>query len=189
MKSLIIFASGGGTNAQAIIDYFKNRQDVTISLLVCNKAQAGVLDRAKKAQIPIQLIDRERFKSEAFLNQLKVIKPDLIVLAGFLWRIPEGIVRFFHNQIINLHPALLPKYGGKGMYGHHVHEAVKNAKENESGITIHYVNEFYDEGRILLQARCQVLPEDSPESIAQKIHQLEHFHLPRLIDFLLFYQS
>src|SRR5690606_38324042 len=135
--------------------------------------------------IPSILIDRTMFKSDSFLKQLQALQLDLIVLAGFLWKIPDNIVQAFPNKIINIHPALLPKYGGKGMYGAFVHEAVVNNKEKESGITIHYVNEHYDEGNTILQAHCALEAHDNAASLAQKIHQLEHFYFPRAIEFLL----
>lgn len=189
MKSIIIFASGQGSNAAAIIQYFKTNAAVKVSAIVCNNPKAGVIQLAERENIPCLMTDRAGFKSEAFVAQLVGLKPDLIILAGFLWKIPAALIQAFPKRIINLHPALLPKYGGKGMYGHFVHEAVKAAGEPESGITIHQVNEHYDEGAILLQAHCPVHPSDSPEDIAGRIHHLEHFFLPRLIDFLLFQSS
>lgn len=186
MKSIIIFASGQGSNAAAIIQYFRANPEVKVSAIVCNNPKSGVIQLAAQEGIPCLMTDRAMFKSGALVAQLNNLKPDLVVLAGFLWKIPEALIRAFPHKIINLHPALLPKYGGKGMYGHHVHEAVKAAGERESGITIHLVNENYDEGTVLLQAYCPVHPSDSPEDIAGRIHHLEHFHLPRLIDFLLF---
>lgn len=189
MKSIIIFASGQGSNAAAIIQYFKPRVEVKISAIVCNNPKAGVIQLAEREAIPCMMTDRAAFKSETFVSELTALQPDLIVLAGFLWKIPEALIHAFSGKIINLHPALLPKYGGKGMYGHFVHEAVKAAGEKESGITIHEVNEHYDEGAILLQAHCPVHFSDQPMDIARRIHHLEHFYLPRLIDFLLFQDS
>ncbi len=185
MKNIVLFASGAGSNVQAIIDYFEPKKTVKPVLIVCNKPEAGVLKIAEKHNIPTVLINRESFKSETFIEQLLASKPDLIVLAGFLWKIPESLVKAFPNKIINIHPALLPKYGGKGMYGAHVHQAVIDNKEKESGITIHYVNENYDEGNTIVQAHCTINNEDTPESLAQKIHQLEHHFFPSTIDFLL----
>lgn len=185
MKSIVIFASGQGSNAQAIVQYFKSNPQVQISLIVCNNPLAGVLKMAEMEQIPVQMIDRKSIREQELINQLKEHNPDIIVLAGFLWKIPEGLIQVFPQKIINLHPALLPKYGGKGMYGIHVHEAVLAAEEKESGITIHRVNEHYDEGAIIVQARCSIFADDSPESVAERIHQLEHYFLPRTIDFLL----
>lgn len=185
MKSLILFASGQGSNAKAIINYFETNPEVSIDLIVCNNPNAGVIQMAKQEGIPLMLITKNSWTKPDFLNKLVLQKPDLIVLAGFLWKIPTTLVQAFQNKIINLHPALLPKYGGKGMYGMRVHEAVKAAGEAESGITIHWVNEDYDEGSILVQAHCRVLQKDTPEEIANRIHHLEHHFLPRTIEFLL----
>lgn len=156
-----------------------------VALIVCNNPEAGVLDVAEQHNIPIQLIDRQSFKEPAFLQRLKSYHPSLIVLAGFLWKIPEMIIQGFPGKIINIHPALLPKYGGKGMYGIHVHRAVVAAAEKESGITIHFVNEHYDEGGTIVQAYCHLLSEETPESLAVKIHKLEYYFFPRTIEFLL----
>jgi len=185
MHSLILFASGQGTNVAAIIEHFRDCPQTQISLIVCNKSQAGVLNIAESENIPSLLIDKEAFHSPFFLEKIKSFNPSLLVLAGFLWKIPDHIVEYFPQKIINIHPALLPKYGGKGMYGNLVHEAVKNAAEKESGMTIHYVNEHYDEGAIILQAKCTIGEQDNTEQIAGKIHQLEHFFYPRTIEFLL----
>jgi phosphoribosylglycinamide formyltransferase-1 len=185
MHSLIIFASGTGTNASAIIEYFKKVGKAKVSLIVSNKADAGVLDIAKREEIPFLIIDRKTFHETLLLEQLSSYKPSLIVLAGFLWKIPDTLIHAFPGKIINIHPALLPYYGGKGMYGHNVHNAVITAKEKESGITIHYVNEHYDEGDIIIQARCKVEQNDSPDALAKRIHKLEHFYFPRTIEFLL----
>ncbi len=185
MHSLVLFASGAGSNARAIIDYFKSNSKASVSLIVCNNPTAAVLDIAKSEGIPVLLIDRTSFKSDSFAAELASYKPSLIVLAGFLWKLPESLVRSFPDQIINIHPALLPAYGGKGMYGNHVHEAVLAARETESGITIHYVNEVYDAGRIVLQARCPISTDDDAAGLAQRIHRLEHFFFPRTIEFLL----
>ena len=185
MHSLIIFASGAGSNAKAIIDYFKKTETAKVSLIVCNKVGAGVLDIAEQENIPVLLIDKEKIKAQGFVDQLLAEKPSLIVLAGFLWKIPEAIVQHFDNKIINIHPALLPKYGGKNMYGSNVHKAVIAAKEKESGITIHYVNEVYDEGKVIVQAHCNISTDDDDVTLAKKIHYLEHFYFPRTIEFLL----
>lgn len=186
MHSLIIFASGRGSNAAAIIDYFKKTKQAKVSLIVTNKADAGVLDIAKEEHIPFLIVNKQTFKEEMLVEQMQSYNPSLIVLAGFLWKIPGTLISAFPDKIINIHPALLPAYGGKGMYGQFVHEAVINAKEKESGITIHYVNEVYDSGNIILQARCQVHGQnDTPQSLAEKIHTLEHFYFPRSIEFLL----
>ncbi len=185
MHSLIIFASGAGTNANAIIEYFKQNGKAKVSLIVSNKADAGVLDIARREEIPFLIIDKKTLHETLLLEQLSDYKPSLIVLAGFLWKIPEALIHTFPGQIINIHPALLPGYGGKGMYGHRVHEAVIAANEKESGITIHYVNEVYDAGDVILQARCSVAGTDKPGDLAARIHKLEHFYYPRTIEFLL----
>ncbi|MBS1772442.1 MAG: phosphoribosylglycinamide formyltransferase [Bacteroidetes bacterium] len=185
MHSLIIFASGRGSNAQAIIDYFKKNGGAKVSLIVSNKADAGVLDIAKNEHIPFLIIDKHTINEALLVEQLIDSNPSLIILAGFLWKVPDAVLNAFPGRIINIHPALLPKYGGKGMYGHHVHEAVIAAKEKESGITIHYVNEHYDEGNIITQARCSITGTDTPDSLAYKIHKLEHYFFPRTIEFLL----
>lgn len=183
--SLIIFASGRGSNAQAIIDYFKGNGKATVSLIVSNKPDAGVLDIARAEGIPSLVVDRAQFNDVALVAKLREHKPSLIVLAGFLWKIPEHLVQAFPDNMVNIHPALLPRYGGKGMYGHHVHNAVVAAGETESGITVHYVNEVYDSGNIILQARCKVVPGDNADALAARIHRLEHYYFPRAIEFLL----
>lgn len=185
MDQLVIFASGAGSNAAAIIAWFKANNKAKVSLIVCNKPNAGVLKIAEQEGIPTVLIDKESMKSAALVAQLQACNPSLIVLAGFLWKIPETMTSAFPGKIINIHPALLPSYGGKGMYGHHVHEAVIAAGEKESGITIHYVNEAYDEGNTIVQAHCPVLPGDSADTLAGRIHQLEHYYFPRVIEYLL----
>jgi len=186
MKNLVIFASGAGTNAKNIIDYFKNSSSVRVALIVCNNPAAGVLQIAARENIASLLINRHSFyHTEEIYNILKDIPPDLIVLAGFLWKVPQNLVNAFPNQIINIHPALLPKYGGKGMYGAYVHEAIIAAGEKESGITIHYVNEKYDEGEMILQKKCSVAADDTPESLAQKVHQLEYRWYPETIEKIL----
>lgn len=185
MHSLIIFASGTGTNAQAIIDYFKSNNLAKVALIVSNKANAGVLEIARKEGIPSRIITRKEFNEPGIVAELQQYKPSLIILAGFLWKIPDAIVTAFPEAIVNIHPALLPLYGGKGMYGAHVHEAVINAHETESGITIHYVNEVYDNGNKILQAHCPVTAADTPDTLAARIHKLEHFFFPRTIEYLL----
>lgn len=182
MKKLAIFASGKGSNAEKIIQ--RSREHV--ALIVSNVAGAGVVEIAKKYNIPFLIIDRKMFADEGrMLNELKKFNIDFIVLAGFLWMIPEYFLKHFHNRIINLHPALLPKYGGKGMYGMNVHKAVLEAGEKESGITIHYINERYDEGEIIFQAKCEIEPGESPETLAQKIHFLEHKYFPMIVERLI----
>lgn len=185
MHSIIVFASGTGTNTRAIIDYFNQNKLAKVSLIVSNKPDAGVLNIARNGHIPFLVVDRQTFKEQLIIEQLNEHKPSLIVLAGFLWKIPGNIVAAFPGKIINIHPALLPNYGGKGMYGHHVHTAVLQASDAESGITIHYVNEVYDSGNIILQARCPVHSEDNADSLAARVHRLEHFYYPRTIEFLL----
>jgi phosphoribosylglycinamide formyltransferase-1 len=185
MHSLIIFASGTGTNANAIINYFKKTGQARVSLIVSNKADAGVLNIAKREDIPTLILERNSFHDIQLIEQLTEHRPSLIILAGFLWKVPEALVAAFPGKIINIHPALLPGFGGKGMYGHNVHNAVLSAKHKESGITIHYVNEHYDEGNIILQARCKVAPEDTADTLANRIHNLEHFYFPRAIEYLL----
>ena len=186
-KKIVIFASGNGTNFQSIVDYFTNKEDrPEIALLIGNKKDAYVFERAKQLQIPSLLINRELFyRTDEVLKLLQSINPDLIVLSGFLWLVPESITRAFSQRIINIHPALLPKYGGKGMYGMLVHQAVVDHKEKGSGISIHYVNTEYDKGDLICQISCEVLPDDTPESLAERIHQLEYLHFPPTIERLL----
>jgi formyltetrahydrofolate-dependent phosphoribosylglycinamide formyltransferase len=183
MFHIAIFASGAGSNAQKIIDHFKKNTRISVSLIVCNNPSAGVLKIADKEGISTLLIEKERFfRGDAYIKELRSKNTDLIVLAGFLWKIPSQLIRAFPNRIINIHPALLPKYGGKGMYGDAVHKAVINAREKESGITIHYVDEVYDNGKIIYQATCPVLPGDTAETLAQRIHQLEHKNYPEVVE-------
>lgn len=183
MIKLAIFASGSGTNAQALVEHFRQTGSAEVSLILCNKPDAYVLERAKNLGIPSLLIDKERFRNgDAHMAELKTAGIELIVLAGFLWKIPQALIEAYPQRIINIHPALLPKYGGKGMYGHHVHQAVIDAKEQESGITIHLVDEEYDHGRHLAQFTCPVLPDDTPDSLAARIHGLEHQHFPKVVE-------
>ena len=189
MKRIAIFASGSGSNAEKIADYFRGNPEISIELILCNNPEAGVIERAKRLNIPLQLFDREQFRSGWVLNLLQEKQIDWVILAGFLWLIPKAIVAAFPNRIVNLHPALLPKFGGKGMYGHFVHEAVVTAGEKESGITIHFVNEHYDEGNIIFQAAFPVEPTDSPEDVARKGQVLEHKHFPRVIGELILPQQ
>ena len=180
---IAIFASGTGTNAQMIINHFIDSELLMIALIVCNKPQAGVLNIASKEKIPALIIEKERyFKGDSYLPELEEFDIDFIVLAGFLWKIPSKIINAFAGKIINIHPALLPKYGGKGMFGKYVHEMVIANKEKESGITIHFVDELYDHGRIILQATCAIEEGDTPASLARKIHVLEHIHYPSTIE-------
>lgn len=200
MKKIAVFASGAGSNAQKIIDHFRSadltptlsKRDgfqnpkVQIALIVCNKPGAGVLRIAENENIPSLLVEKEKFfRGNAYTDELKAAGIDWIVLAGFLWKIPASLIRAFPGKIINIHPALLPKYGGKGMFGQHVHQAVIDNKEKESGITIHYVDELYDHGQIIFQATCPVKEDDTAESLAQRIHILEHAHYPRVTEELL----
>lgn len=187
MKKIVIFASGSGSNAERIYEYFTDNQEVEVSLILSNNPQAGVLDRAKRLKIPYIVFDRISFyKTDFIKNLIKEINPDAIILAGFLWKFPENIIIDFPNKIINIHPSLLPKYGGKGMYGMNVHRAVIENAENQSGITIHFVNEHYDEGKIIAQYRTEILPEDTAETLAQKIHLLEYEHFPKTIEAFLY---
>ncbi|MFH1004837.1 MAG: phosphoribosylglycinamide formyltransferase [Bacteroidota bacterium] len=185
MKQIAIFASGEGTNAQRLIDYFKN-SCITINMIACNNSQAGVLNRAARTNTHLLLFNHKQFYySDVILQKLLSEKINLIVLAGFMWKVPENILSAFPDKIINIHPALLPKYGGKGMYGMNVHNAVIAAKEKESGITIHYVNEKYDEGKIIFQKKCEVSTDDTPESLSTKVHAMEYEYYPKIIEQLL----
>jgi formyltetrahydrofolate-dependent phosphoribosylglycinamide formyltransferase len=180
--SIAIFASGAGSNAQKIIDQFRANDSVIISLIICNNPNAGVISIATKEAIPTLLIEKKRFlEGDSYLDELEKKNIDLIILAGFLWKIPTALITAYPEKIINIHPALLPKYGGKGMYGSRVHQAVIDAKEKESGITIHYVDEIYDHGRIILQAACPIDEQDTAETLAAKVHALEHLHYPAVI--------
>ena len=183
MKNIAIFASGNGTNAERIMDYFSANDTVNIRLILTNNPEAGVIARAQKFDVPCLVFTRNEFyHSDKIDKILEENDIDLIVLAGFLWLIPTSIVQTFPGRIINIHPALLPKYGGKGMFGHYVHEAVIANKETQSGITIHYVNEHYDEGNILFQAICEVKKDDTPNSLASRIHKLEYAYFPVVIE-------
>ncbi len=182
--NIAIFASGGGSNAQNIIQYFENRNTAQVALIVCNKADAGVVQRAKNHSIPIVIIDRQSFYHEiTLLEILESHQIDLIVLAGFLWLVPGYLIAAFERKILNIHPALLPSYGGKGMYGMKVHAAVKEAGEIMTGMTIHLVNEKYDDGHILFQAACPVYQEDDAAEIAARVLQLEHKFYPKTIEY------
>jgi len=186
IKNIAIFASGTGTNAANIIRHFKQKGTANVVLIVCNNPQAGVLKIAGTNNIPSLIITKEKFfKGDAYVPELKDASVDLIVLAGFLWKIPSLVINAFRNTIINIHPALLPKYGGKGMYGNFVHEAVLAAKEKESGITIHFVDEFYDNGKTIFQTTCPVYENDTTETLAKRIHELEYEYFPRVIEELI----
>ena len=183
MKKILIFASGSGTNAQNIIEYFNELVEINVSLVFSNNKDAKVLDRAKNLGVDTVVFTREDlYQNSKVIEMLANEQPDLIVLAGFLWLIPSSIIKKFPNKIVNIHPALLPKYGGKGMYGMHVHRAVIDNNETESGITIHFVNEEYDAGDIIFQATCPVEKDDTPDLLAQRIHTLEHEHFPKVIE-------
>lgn len=183
MNNIAIFASGSGTNAENIIRFFRTSSSVSVKLVFCNNPDAKVIVRARNLETDTLVFSREElYKSDKILKKLEEYDIRYIVLAGFLWLIPPEIVKAFPNAILNIHPALLPKYGGKGMFGSKVHEAVIANREKESGITIHYVNENYDEGDILFQAKCTVDESDTPETLAAKIHELEYTHFPRVID-------
>lgn len=186
MNQLAIFASGTGSNAARIIDYFRHHRKIKVGLIVCNKPGAGVLNVAEKEGVPVLQIEKERFfRGDGYVGELEKSAIDLIVLAGFLWKIPATLIRAYPGKIVNIHPALLPKYGGKGMYGRFVHEAVLAASDKETGITIHYVDEHYDHGAPIFQAKIVVEPDDTPETLAKKIHLLEYEHFPRVIENLI----
>ena len=198
IKHIAIFASGAGSNAQKIIEHLtpnpspqvergaeeemEAKKLAKVVLIVCNNPMAGVLKIAEKENIPSIIIERKKFYEDGYLAELKNYNIDLIVLAGFMWKVPQKIIQSYQNKIINIHPALLPKFGGKNMYGSFVHEAVIKAGEKESGITIHYVDEIYDHGKIIFQAKCKVDENDTPQTLAEKIHALEHKHYPLIIE-------
>lgn len=186
MKKIAIFASGRGSNARKIIEHFEGNEEVDIRLIISNKKNAGVLEMGPEFVIPTKILTRKEFyNTKNLLEDLKSYEIDLIVLAGFLWLIPDYLVRNFRRKIINIHPALLPNYGGKGMYGMNVHQAVHADKATESGITIHFVNNEYDKGAVIFQKSCAILPTDSPQDIAEKVLKLEHEYFPRVISKLL----
>ena len=185
-KNIAIFASGSGSNAENIIRYFQENDLVRVSLVLSNRSDAYVLQRAQRLGIPSEVFPKTEWLSgECILDRLREYHIDFIVLAGFLVRVPDCLLHAYPDKIINIHPALLPKFGGKGMYGDRVHEAVVAAGETESGITIHYINEHYDEGDVIFQAKCQVLPDDTPGQVAAKVHELEYKFFPAVIDKLL----
>lgn len=185
MKNIVLFASGGGSNADKIMQYFKGSATIAVTAVFTNNPDAGVIQKAIAQNIPAILFTRDDLNSGKVLEQLQEFNPSLIVLAGFLWKFPSDIISKYPNKVINIHPALLPKYGGKGMYGLNVHRAVLENKEPESGITIHYVNENYDEGNIIFQERVAVDACASPEEVAAKVLELEHRHFPEVIDKLM----
>jgi phosphoribosylglycinamide formyltransferase-1 len=183
---IILFASGSGSNAENIIKYFEDKPGVTVTAVFTNNPKAGVIERCNRLETPVYCFNKTAFrKPGALLEILRFLNPDLIVLAGFLWKIPETYIKTFPKKIINIHPALLPEYGGKGMYGMHVHNAVIADGARESGISIHYVNEAYDQGGIILQERVAVEKSDSPQRLAEKIHELEYAYFPETIEKLL----
>lgn len=186
MKRIALFASGNGSNVEQIILHFSRHKDIFVVLVVSNKPDAYVIKRAHNHSIPSLVLDKNEFtKTETLLEELRKHQVDFIVLAGFLWLIPQYLIRAFQKSIINIHPALLPKYGGKGMYGMNIHRSVINAKERESGITIHYVNEEYDDGEIIIQKTCAIATNETPDTLAKKIQNLEHKHFPIVIESLI----
>ena len=185
MKKIVIFASGSGTNAQNIIRYFAENKTGTVVAVFTNNSNAKVIERANNLKVPIEIFSKEDLFESKVLQKINSIHPDLIVLAGFLLKFPENIISEYPNKIINIHPALLPKYGGKGMYGMNVHKAVVENKEKETGITIHYVNENYDEGNIIFQKKVTILVTDTPDVVANKIHELEQQYFPEVIEKLI----
>ena len=183
MKNIAIFASGSGSNAENIINYFEGHKAVSVKVVLTNNKIAGVIERAHRLSVPCLVFNKVWFSDKhACVNFLKSQEIDYVILAGFLWLVPGHLISAFPDKIINVHPALLPKFGGKGMWGHHVHEAVVANKETETGITIHNVNEKYDEGRILFQAKCEVTSTDTADDVAQKIHKLEMEYFPKVIE-------
>ncbi len=182
-NNIAIFASGAGTNAANMLKYFQQNEKIKIKLIITNNSDAGVIKIAEQSNIPHLLIKKDIFfKGDGYLPQLKNAQIDFIVLAGFLWKVPSTLINAYKNKIINIHPALLPKFGGKGMYGNFVHEAVLSAKEKESGITIHFVDEVYDNGKTIFQITCPVLKDDTVETLAKRIHKLEYEYFPRVIE-------
>ena len=186
IKRIVLFASGSGTNVENIIRFFRQNPQVEVVNILTNNPKAGVIDCIRPMKIPTIVFDKEQLNSGALSQQLELLNPDLIVLAGFLLKIPLDFTNAFRNKIINIHPSLLPKHGGKGMYGDRVHQSVKDAGDKETGISIHYVNENYDEGSIIFQAKVEVAEEDSISQIAHKVHQLEYKHFPEVIQKILF---
>ena len=185
MKKLAILASGTGTNAERITQYFAEKKTAEVKLIITNKEGPGVIERAERLNVPCRVVSSKEFKEGKALQVLKEYDVDFIILAGFLLMVPDDILHNYPNRIVNIHPSLLPKYGGKGMYGLRVHEAVLASGDTESGITIHHVNEHYDQGAIILQAKCPVLPDDTPDTLASRVHQLEYEHFPVAIENLL----
>ncbi|WP_333599618.1 phosphoribosylglycinamide formyltransferase [Flavobacterium sp.] len=185
MKKILLFASGAGSNVENIIQYFKNNNEVAVVGVFSNNPEAKVLEKAQVHHVPTLVFNRAELNEGFVLAKINELQPDLIVLAGFLWKMPEEIVHHYPNKIINIHPALLPKYGGKGMYGMNVHKTILENKEHETGITIHYVNEHYDEGEFILQQTVNIESCQTPEEIAAKVHELEHEFFPKVIEQIL----
>jgi phosphoribosylglycinamide formyltransferase-1 len=185
MKKIVVFASGSGSNAENIIRHFKETKIAKVVSVFTNNPNAKVIERAKNHQIPVEIFSKNELLQRNVLQKIQEIDPDLIVLAGFLLKFPENIIELYPHKIINIHPALLPDYGGKGMYGMHIHRAIVNNKEKETGISIHYVNEHYDEGGIIFQKNVALTEEDTPETVAEKIHELEQQFFPEVIEKLL----
>jgi phosphoribosylglycinamide formyltransferase 1 len=186
LKRIAIFASGSGSNAQRIMEHFKRNKEMEVALVLCNKPDAYVLQRADNFEVPTHVFNKEElYHTNSIDNLMKNLEIDLIVLAGFMWLIPERIIQAYSKRIVNIHPALLPKFGGEGMYGKKVHEAVLQSGDTETGISIHYVNEQFDEGEIIYQSRCLIDTNDDAEKLAYKVHQLEHQHYPKIIEDLL----
>lgn len=182
MRKIAILASGEGTNAEHIIQYFAGHPAIQVVVVIASKPTAGVIKRAESLNVPVEVLSKEVFEKGTVLEVLSRYAADFIVLAGFLLHIPSAVLHDYSGKIVNIHPSLLPKFGGKGMYGGHVHEAVLAAKEKESGITVHYVDELYDNGKIIFQAKCPVFPEDTPELLAQRVHALEYTYYPCVIE-------
>lgn len=182
MIQIAIFASGSGSNAENIVRYFDSHPSIRVSVILTNNKNAKVLDRAERLKIPAIVFTRDEFSKSDFVLRQHLNAVDFVILAGFLWKVPQNLIEAFPNRIINIHPALLPKYGGKGMYGMNVHNAVVANRESKSGITIHYVNEFYDEGKIIFQAEVDLTADDTPEDVASKIHTLEYKFFPKIIE-------
>jgi formyltetrahydrofolate-dependent phosphoribosylglycinamide formyltransferase len=182
--NIAIFASGSGTNAKRISEYFRNDSNIHITLIVCNNPKAGVISIAQHENIPVLMLNKEHFISNGYVDELRKCNIDFIVLAGFLWRLPSILIKCFSDKIVNIHPALLPAYGGKGMYGMNVHHAIIKAGQAQSGITIHLVDEEYDHGKTMFQATCDLIDNETTSSLAEKIHLLEHSHYPVIIELL-----
>ena len=183
---IAIFASGSGTNAEKFFEKFLDHPLAEVRLLLTNNPKAGAIARAERFDIPVKIFDRHTFtQTDQIVDHLQEIGIDFIVLAGFMWLVPANLIKAFPNRMVNIHPALLPAYGGKGMYGMYVHQAVVEAGEKTTGITIHFVNERYDEGQIIFQAKCDITPGDTPEAVAAKVHKLEYQYYPNVVEDLI----